>query len=130
MKRVIVVELLLIFIFAIGLMWSILSIQSCINAYENITFVPNQAEFFRDYFNNQLVKTIFTFLATIADLVAIILIAIKDFPVFKPLVDKYSAWTTARKAAKHAKSEKAANEKKQQRIADLEKALNELKKDD
>ena len=63
---------------------------------------------------------------TIAAMSAIVLIAIKEFPVFKQLTDKWKLHRQARLQAKVAKSE--AN--KQKRIEKLEAELKDLKKDE
>lgn len=65
-------------------------------------------------------------LAALCTLAAMIMIAIKDFPCFKPLIDKFKA---RREAKAEAKTEKAVADK-QARIEQLQAELNELKKDE
>lgn len=55
-----------------------------------------------------------------------VIIALKDFPVFKPMLDKLSAKRDARKQAKAAK----AVADKQARIERLQSELDALKKDE
>lgn len=69
-------------------------------------------------------------LAALATLAAMVLIALKDFPVFKPMLDKLAAKRADRKQANDtAKAEKAAAEK-QARIERLQSELDALKKDE
>ncbi len=64
-----------------------------------------------------------SFIGSVTCLTAIVLIAIKDFPVFKPLADKL----TARKE-KHAQAKaERAEEAKQAKIQAIEAKLEELK---
>ncbi len=73
---------------------------------------------------------ILALVAALCSLAAMIIIAIKDFPVFKPLVDKLSAKRAAHKQASDAaKAEKAEADKKA-RIEKLTAELEELKKDE
>ena len=76
--------------------------------------------------NNNLPYTIFAGFAVIANLAVIILITLKDLPVFKPLLDKLNARKQKRA---QAKAERAQADK-QAKIAELEAQLQELKKDD
>lgn len=73
-----------------------------------------------------LIYTIFIFIACLADIMLIILTVIKDFPVFKPLLDKHNARKQQRTQAKAERAE----ENKQKRIKQLEYELEELKKDE
>lgn len=69
------------------------------------------------------VTCLLSLLGTATCIVAIILIAIKDFPVFKPLVDKLNA-----RKEKHAQAKaERAEEAKQAKIQALEEELNQLK---
>ncbi len=130
MKRTIFVEILLLLVLAVLLAIGIAHWQS-VSSWLNLYF----EDFHNDYTWNEFVKefafdktltySIFTLVATIADLVAIILIAIKDFPVFKPLLDKLAANKERRTQAKAERAEAD----KQAKIKALEAELEELKND-
>ena len=73
---------------------------------------------------------LFSLFASLATLAVMIVIAIKDFPVFKPLTDKLADKRAARKEARsQAKAEQAAIAK-QERIDQLKAELDELQKDE
>lgn len=56
-----------------------------------------------------LIYSVIAIIAALCDLAAMIIIAIKDFPVFKPLVDKLTAKRAAHKEQREAiKAEQAA----------------------
>ena len=87
-------------------------------------------EVWRNSMQKGLIYAISTLLAAIATLTAMIIIAIKDFPVFKPLTDKLADKRAARKEARsQAKAEQAAIAK-QERIDQLKAELDELQKDE
>lgn len=65
-------------------------------------------------------------ISTITTFIVMVIIALKDFPVFKPMLDKLSAKRDARKQAKAAK----AVADKQARIERLQSELDALKKDE
>ena len=69
-------------------------------------------------------------LAALCTLAAIIIIAIKDFPVFKPFVDKFTAKRAAYKEQRAAIKVEQAEVAKQARIEQLQAELDELKKDE
>lgn len=121
MKRSIIIEILLIFVLGVLLSVTILNLQSIISS---INWYKNNAEFYswEEYaketnFAAYIIRLVFYLLATIANLGAIILIAVKDFPVFNPVVDKHTARKAERTAAK-----------KQAKITELEAQLEELRK--
>jgi len=58
------------------------------------------------------------------------LFTIKDFPVFKPLVDKFTAKRAAHKEQREAIKAEQAEAAKQARIEQLQAELDELKKDE
>lgn len=139
MKKTVIIEILLLFVF--GFLLAILtmffrSLQNNIQglnmleSFNNPDYYGESIDLTKKTINTDIIYIVFTILSCFADIAVIVLIAIKDFPVFQPIVDKYTAWATARKADNQAKANEVAEAKKQQRIADLEKELNELKKDE
>lgn len=122
MKRIIIIEVILLCIFAIFIaintyLWrSISSLIDILKNYDEPT-LANSLNIKLSYGISALFGCLFT-------LIAIILIAIKDFPCFKPLLDKLQARKQARQAALADKAEAD----KQARIAKLESELEELKK--
>ena len=106
---VILIEILLLFNLSICLYTDVLYIK---------TFIV--LGYYYNYF------AILNFIGTLTILSGIILIAIKDFTVFKPLLDKMNARKQKRAQAKAERAEAD----KQAKIAELEAQLQELKKDD
>ena len=119
MKKTIIIELLLVIAISLLIYPWILYLQS-LNLY--ITFNAFNERGFVDC----ITMVILLSLPIIANLTAIILIAIKDFPVFKPLLDKLNARKQKRAQEKAVRAEAD----KQAKIAALEAQLQELKKDD
>lgn len=128
MKRTIIIEVILFFVLAvlIAVIWKQWdSIQLSFYYYKNY-FSQNHTlnEIYPNLIEN-IVLTSFATLSCIATFVAIVLIAIKDFLIFKPLVDKVTARKQARAQTKAEKAQAA----KQAKIEALEAELEELKKD-
>ncbi len=65
-------------------------------------------------------------IASISTFAAMIIIAVKEFPVFQPLIEKIKA----RKAERAVAKEEKAQADKQQRIEKLTAELEQLKKDE
>ncbi len=129
MKRSIVISILLLFVSASLICISVMywkSVNHFIQLYEvNFRQTLSWDEFARDYsFYKTLSYAIISVLAAISSLVSIILIAVKDFPVFKPIVDKFTA---RKEKCAQAKAERT-EAKKQAKISELEAQLEELKK--
>lgn len=127
MKRTIVIEILLLFTVIVHLTLGIWCIKVSYLNFQHIHGVP--AEIASDLLSGAykyLIRGIFALLAALATLAAMILIALKDFPVFKPMLDKLAA---KRDMRKQAKAEKAVADK-QARIERLQSELDELKKDE
>ncbi|MCH5165653.1 MAG: hypothetical protein J1G01_04560 [Clostridiales bacterium] len=138
MKKTIVIEILLAFIFAvlIACCCPFLKHVAAMNEYiEEINGLilnhPN-LDYSTDlkYYNAQIDKALAyaipMLIAAIADIAVMVVIAIKDFPIFKSLKNKFKARKEQRAAAK---AEQAAVAK-QQRIEKLQAELDELKKDE
>ena len=66
---------------------------------------------------------------SLAGIAAMVLIAIKDFPVFKPLAEKLQAKLQARRQINVQAKADRAEANKQARIEQLQAELDELKKD-
>lgn len=132
MKKIILIEIILIAILVILIASNVcfidLAIQNkkALNELNNDLTLFNQTLYdsINSYFIKYIIYSIFSALACIADLAIIVLIAIKDFPCFKPLLDKLNAHKQAHQAALADKAEAD----KQARIAKLESELEELKK--
>lgn len=137
MKKTLIIELILTIVFAITLAVAIYfwkGVQTTINAI-------NLFKSHNDNFYSQIIEDYYislkpligygtvSLLALLADLAAMVLIAIKDFPVFKPLVEKLQAKSQARKHSKEQAKAARAEANKQAKIAELESQLEELKKD-
>ncbi len=140
MKRVIVIEIVLAFAFAVLLACSIKFFMYVSKMYSGISMLYDLnmsdtsrneiIERYRENIATALSYGIPALIAALATLAAMVLIALKDFPVFKPLLEKHAAKRTARKQANEvAKAEKAAADK-QERIERLQSELDALKKDE
>lgn len=124
MKRTIMVEILLLFTFVVVLTLGIWCLKAGImnfNALHNY-----QEQELAKYAYMYLIFGICGILAALATLTVMVIIALKDFPVFKPMLDKLTAKRADRK---QAKAEKAAADK-QARIERLQSELDALKKDE
>lgn len=122
MKKVIlaiVIEILLLYNFVLAIYVSSNYIYSL------VTLLKIDGEFFNEYVAHYISWIILYFTSAIVSLAVIILVAIKDFPVFKPLLDKLNAHKQKRVQAKAERAE----ENKQAKIAELEAQLKELKND-
>lgn len=107
MKKVIIIEICLLF-------------NLCIFLYIDISYIRSFI-IFEPYLN---LLMILSMVGTITDIIAMVLVALKD-SVFKPILDKLEAKKQARNEAKALKAEEA----KQAKIAELQAQLEELKKD-
>lgn len=137
MKKTVIVEVLLLFVFCVALACTIKMLIFATDMLDIIDYA-NNIQFESDYLRNEFINTykeqyntalsygIPSLFAAVADLIAMAIIAIKDFPVFKPFVDKLK---DKRAARKEQRAEQAAIAK-QDRIAKLEAELDELKKDE
>ena len=123
MKRTIVIEILLLFATVVLLTLGIWCIKVSILNFKILHKLP-KSDLINIY--RYLIFGICGILAALATLAAMILVALKDFPVFKPMLDKLSAKRDARKQAKAAK----AVADKQARIERLQSELDALKKDE
>ncbi len=136
MKRVVIIEIVLAFAIAMLLACSIKFFMYVSKMYNNINMLydldmsdASRNEIIERYRGNIAIALSYgipALLAALATLAAMVLIALKDFPVFKPLLDKLAA---KRDARKQAKAEKAAADK-QARIERLQSELDALKKDE
>ena len=131
MKKIVVIEILLLFVFAVLIACTTkLFIYITELNEEMIKYgIDTQAfgyQIYKGRLNTATSYAIPTLIASIADLVVIVIIAIKDFTVFKPIAVKFNAHKEKRAEARAEKVEIA----KQQRIEKLQAELNELKKDE
>lgn len=139
MKKTIMIETLLLFVFCVALACSIkildyaVTVSKSLEHYLNgdITYFDpalqnDQIRYYTDLYHTALSYGIPALFAAVADLAAMVIIAVKDLPCFKPFVDKFKARKTARN---QAKAEQAAIAK-QERIDKLQAELDELKKDE
>ena len=137
MKKTVIVEVLLLFVFCVALACAIEILDYAVDS-ANMLDLANKIDFGDEFTRIQFIKTyeeyyhtalsygIPSLFAAVVDLIAMAIIAIKDFPVFKPLVDMLNAKRAARK---EQRAEQAAIAK-QDRIAKLQAELDELKKDE
>ena len=139
MKKLFFIEILLICALGILLAFTIIFFKSVSLNYISLNNLENDfpngvpTEIYNQISTNIKHWTILAIISLIGVFIifiTIILTAINYIPIFKPITDKYVTWATARKADKQAKTNGIPEAKKKQRIADLEKELNELKKDE
>lgn len=134
MKRTILIEVLLLFVLSVLvlMMWKCWnSIKVSIYYYKNYSSLGGHGltEVFPSIIGD-IILAVFVTLSGIVIIAVMFLIALKDFPVFKPIHDKFVAKSNARKAVRtQAKADKA-EAAKQARIEQLQAELEELKKDD
>lgn len=128
MKKFIFAEILLLFASAVLLYFAITRIDISINNFHNYEVAYafqefENAELYQKAGINSVILSCVSFLATFGNIFVIILIAIKDFPVFKPLVDKVNA---RKQALKEEKKQKEL-EGKQQQLEKLQAEIDNLK---
>ncbi len=131
MKKTIIIIIILMCAFAVSSYGAYKLLTLAYSVHNVHTTDELWLEIYDQLFNEvYLPYGILALVAAIATLAAMIIIAIKDFPVFKPLVDKFNAKRAAHKQASDAaKAEKAEADKKA-RIEKLTAELEELKKDE
>lgn len=126
MKRTLIIELLLFFIFGVIFSVVIINTQNIIqsvNWYKNnLTNYPWQQYVEDIQLPTNIARLVFYYLATISNLIAIILIGLKDF---KPLASKYKARKETRAKAKAERAEADKQAKIQALKSELEKLENE-----
>ena len=123
MKKTIIVEILLLFASCMLIAfacWEFIALHNYLVFFDETSGITQQL----------MTRGILALLASLATLAAIIIIAIKDFPVFKPLVDKFNAKRAAYKEQREAVKAEQAEAAKQARIEQLQAELDELKKDE
>lgn len=119
MKRDIAIGVLLLFVLIVLVLGCIMFFDLTIR---NFYFAMYHPEFLKSA-TFYIPHCIFVLLATIADITAIVLLTLKEFPLFKPLVDKF-------KARKEKNKQEKAEAERQARIEQLQAELDELKKDE
>lgn len=119
MKKSIIIEVLL----ALGI---ILLMYPWIIYIESLSLYIRANEFNEDGFKVCLTIFLLITITIIAIMISMGLVAIKDFPCFKPLADKLQARKEKRTQAKAERADAG----KQARIAQLQAELEELKKDE
>lgn len=141
MKKTVVVEILLLLAFCVLLACAINYLRTACETLKTIEWIKTDP-IFSDPEREDLVYTYNLHLATtlsygipaliaaLSTLAAMVIIAIKDFPVFKPLVDKFNAKRAAHNEQRAAVKAEQAEEAKQARIEQLQAELDELKKDE
>lgn len=139
MKKTIIIEILLLFAFCVALACAIKILNYAVDAkklldrflngnlvYTDSTIQNESIKYYTELYHAALSYGIPALFAAVATLAAMIIIAIKDFPAFKPLVNKFKAHKEQHDAAK-AEQTKIA---KQERINKIQAELDELKKDE
>lgn len=127
MKKYIIGNILLIFVLAVLIAFSISRFELAQNHYEYYKSLTNaqEIELYKELYINALIYGILFLVAAFADLIAIILFSLKGTTGFQAIYDKLLARKSARTAAKAEQAEA----KKQDKIKALEAELEELKKD-
>ena len=123
MKKSIVIEVLLLFVLAVLIADCVKFFQASI-AHFNLSDSPAYDAFYKTAID-QLVRGIFALLACIADIFVMVLVALKDFKLFMPLIEKHNARKQELAAARAAK----ADADKQKRIEELQAELDALNGD-
>lgn len=132
MKKTILIETLLLFLLAV-------IISVCVQEWKFVDATllnlndkhlvdiatPDIIETWKNNLQNYYIYAIFTTIASLLDVLIIILVIIKDFPVFKLLHEK----TNERKKQRVQAKTETAEANKQRKIMALEAQLEELKKD-
>lgn len=126
MKRVVLIEILLFLSFCVLLSLCIIFLHGAAERFETAGLAGDPNSFWWEIAHEYFALGFPCLIAAISNLGAMILIAIKEFKVFQPIIDRHNARKSERTAAKQAKAEAD----KQKEIAELEAKLNELKKDD
>ncbi len=119
MKRAVLIEVLLLFALAVLIAVGAKYISMSVVSFDTASWISTDASDFIKYGVEYLTYGLLALLAAAADIVAMVLIALKEFPVFKPFIDKRRARKAERKEAD-----------RQARIEALESELEELKGDD
>lgn len=135
MKKTVIIEILLVCVLAILLSCAIISLRDIPSMNDYIEYFTNLdpkdgnyeiayiiASNTEYYVNTFLSIGIPTLIAAVADLAAIIIIAIKDFPIIKRWVDNFKTKCATKKQIRNTIA-------KQKRIKQLQSELDELKKD-
>ena len=120
MKKQIVIEILLLFVLAVLIAISTNFLQTSITHFNH--YHSENYEVFKEWGIQQLVWGIFALLACIADIAVMVLVALKDFKLFMPLIEKHNARKAQIAAARAAK----ADADKQKRIEELQAELDDL----
>lgn len=136
MKRTIIIEVFLFIVFAITIyfnfvFWnSIRDTKNLIDLYSQITSYDYTTiiEEFKKSIHTYTIYGSLTIISSVFILLTIILIAVKDFPVFKPITDKIKVKLDKNKATRAEQKALKAEAQKQTQIERLEKKLEELKK--
>lgn len=140
MKKTIFIEVLLAFVFCAAVATTVYffkAVSTTLNSIEYLktAYMDEQQRqelisLLRDNITTFLSYGIPSLLAALATVAAGILIALKDFPVFKPFVDRLAAKHAERKQRRNEQKTAQAEENRQARIASLQAELDELKKDE
>ena len=131
MKKTVCVEIMLVFIFS-----ALIAIASWRLSYVVETRAWLDAGAFTNIeaqkanINTSLIYSVIAIIAALCDLAVMVITAIKDFPVFKPLVNKFTAKRAAHKEQREAIKAEQAEAAKQARIEQLQAVIDELKKDE
>lgn len=133
MKQFITIQLLLFVVLIICIILCVSEFQVVQNYLTSLDVIKD-AEYvddFRKIYKQQLVKhSIFaglSIIAIITVLITMLLIALKDLAIFKPLIEKHQAKVNNRKASKAKSKADRAEANKQARIEKLQAELESLK---
>ncbi len=140
MKKTVVVEILALFAFCVTFACAIKFLAYAHLASNNISIFEKELEYDQSYNETILLLKSYratalsygipALLASLATIAVMAITAINDFPVFKPLIDKFNAKRAARKEQRAAVKAEQAEAAKQARIEQLQAELDELKKDE
>ena len=130
MFRAIVIEVLLLFIFAVLITSTVFFLNASVANFHAASYINEHVDILIERGYKYLAYGLPNLLAAIADIVVIVLVALKEFPVFKPLIDKYKAHKQHRKHEKAKAEAIQAEEYRKSRIEQLQAELEELKKNE
>ena len=124
MKRTLFIEILLVLIFSLLIALNIYLWRDA-TTFKKVLDTFSDPEPYIKSCNIRFTYSVLALIANFSTFLAMILVAIKDLPVFQPLRDKFAMRKSARLQAKAEKSKA----EKQARIEQLQAELEELKRD-
>lgn len=134
MKRTIIIVLIMILTLGVSLACTVVFMRYGIEYRNSIKYYsdyfPDLVDIWRENMRKAFTYGVFSLLSSVGIFIAMVILAVRDFPVFRPLIDKLHSKLQAKRAAHKEKRAKQAEIAKQERISKLQAELDELKKDE